>query len=247
MANQDADHFSSPEIARKNAREALAPKVPVETGVRKSRPLKTVSRYALPAIAFGVAMLSFAWPLLTDTDVSFTLSQDQVTESDGRVLMQNLRYTGVDNRDQLFVVNAAQGEQEDPAAKRVRLTTIDAQIDLKDQSNLFLEAREGFYRIEEEELSLAGDVMLQSDGGLMLQMAGAEVKLAEKTAIGQGNIRGRSQLGTLSAQIMTVDLNASKGVFEGRVKLKITPKRTTPVQRPETETVSESSDQGSNS
>ena len=226
MAQPRDDYFSSPELARERAREALSPKRPVDSGLERPTPFKKLGRYLLPSIALALAIVSFSWPLLTETDVSFTLSQEQVTTSDGRVMMQNLRYMGVDKQDQLFIVNARQGEQEDPQAKRVSLTDVQAQIDLQDQRDLFLEAKSGLYRIEEEELSLTGDVRLESASGTTLEMAGAEVKLAEKTAIGQGQVRGKAALGQLSADSMSIDLNNSTGVFAGRVLLKITPKRT---------------------
>ena len=222
MVETHTDHYESPELAKTKAREALVPKE--RARVPDSRPLmRRGSRVILPALALALAMGAFSYPLFTKTEVSFTLSNDQVTESDGQVLTTRPRFTGVDKKDRLFVVNAEQGEQEDPTAKRVRLKNIDASIDLSDDDTLLMSARSGLYRIEEEQLSLTGEVMLRSDQGMTLSMGGVEIDLKAKTAKGEGAVNGSNKLGKIWSDQVSVNLAEKTGSFTGNVKLRITP------------------------
>lgn len=235
MTPSYTDHYESRELAKAKAREALVPKAQRQAAktdrlstLIHTPILRQIFRRGLPITAVFLSIISFGWPLLSKTEVSFTLSKDQVTESDGRVLMKDLRFTGVDKKDRMFTVNARQGEQEDPAAKRVRLTDIDAEIDLENDEALTLSARSGLYRLEEEQLSLTGDVTLSSNGGLDLSMGGVEIDLKSRTAQGEGNVIGRGSLGSIRSDRMAVDLLESTGLFTGRVRLHITPKAPNP-------------------
>lgn len=183
------------------------------------------SRFILPGITIIFAGISLIWPFLKDAEVSFTLSKDQSTASDGRVLMTNLRYTGVDRNDRLFLMTAREGEQQDPAANRILLTGIDATIDIGDNKQATLGARSGLYRIPDDELSLTGDVRLASGKDFSINMAGAEIDLAAKTVYGQGSVTGTLEIGRFSADEVQFFLTEKRGVLAGRVSFQITPKK----------------------
>jgi hypothetical protein len=218
------EHFHSQEKAREQALEALrpsangSPRTNWDTFIR-------LMQIILPVGALILGSITISWPFLNDTEVSFTLSKDDVARSDGVIRMTNMSYVGTDARDRLFKVQANAGEQDTPTAPRIRLTDIEAEMELEPGNGATVVARTGIYRTQENSLSLVGGVNLQTENGYHLEMDGAEIDLRARTAIGQGNVIGRSELGVLTAAEVNLNVQERGAVFDGGVSLKITPKR----------------------
>ncbi|GHF15962.1 hypothetical protein GCM10017044_07770 [Kordiimonas sediminis] len=190
-------------------------------------------RVGLPVVSVILGAITLSWPFINDREVSFTLSREDVARSDSGIRMTNLRYTGTDAVDRLFVVEASSGTQDDPASPRVRLQDIQAHMDIEDNNQARVAARTGIYRHRDGTLSLVGGVTIETDNGYSLKMAGAEIDLKGHTATGQGQVEGVSPLGTLNAGSMEIRVDEREGIFDGGVHIQITPKRqqnTTPGQ-----------------
>lgn len=219
------DHYTSPETAREIARQALVP-------VSNAMPTKSWDMFiramqiVLPVFAIVLGVLTAGWPFLNDTEVSFTLSKDDVAKSDDVVRMTNMNYVGTDQKDRLFRIYAADGEQDTPTAPRVRLTDIHAEMELTPGNTAVVDARTGIYRVQDASLSLVGGVVLNTANGYSLNMDGAEIDLRERLAVGQGNISGAADLGTLKATKVTLKVEEREALFEGGVTLHIKPDRT---------------------
>ncbi len=227
--NSHKQHYSSQENAHEAARDALVPHSVRVTSKYWDGFVATM-RITLPILAFIVGSITISWPFLNETEVSFTLSQEDVARGEDKVRMQNLRYVGTDAVDRLFKVEAKSGMQENSNAPRIRLETIRAQMALakdakSDEMPAFIEANTGIYRIKEATLSLIGGVHMESGDGYIIDMAGAEIDMRKRVAVGQGSIVGVSPLGKLSAERLTLDINSSIGLFEGSVKIHIKPNR----------------------
>lgn len=220
------DHFDSPEAAREEALAALAPTRTVPTSPHWDSFVQ-VMRYVLPVGALTLAGLIIAWPSINETEVSFTLSEDEVAKSDGVIRMTNPRYVGTDAVNRLFRIRAAAGQQDDPNAPRIRLTDIFAEMELgpAPEQPATVKARTGIYRMNEATLSLLGGVEMRGRDGLILNLSGAEVDLKAHTATGQGTITGMSNLGELEAGEMEVRVDDREGSFQGGVRLRIIPRR----------------------
>lgn len=218
------DHYHSPERAREVAIEALKP---TET---KRAPLHwdgfiRFMQICLPVSALILGSITVSWPFLNDAEVSFTLSKDDVARSDGVIRMTNLNYVGTDAKDRLFRIHATSGEQDNPNAPRVRLTDIHAEMELAEGQQAKVDARRGIYRTRNNSLSLVGGVNLETGNGYYLEMAGAEIDLRARAATGQGDIKGRADLGTLEAARMSLNVREKEAIFEGGVSLHIVPQR----------------------
>ena len=224
MATRTTDHFDSIATAREVARAALAPMPVVPQGKDWDRFIIAM-RLILPVSAFIVGSVTLAWPFLNDTEVSFTLSQDEVAKSDGVVHMTNLKYVGTDAGNRLFQVEASSGQQEDAADPRIRLTDIRAQMELEPGLPAFVHARTGIYRMKEGTLSLLGGVSVRSTSGYELEIAGAEIDLKSHTATAAGTITGASELGQLEAGRMEILVDSQEGIFTDGVKLHLLPRR----------------------
>ena len=188
------DHYTSPEQARALALANLRPEETGRTGSQWDAFIRLM-QIILPVGTVVLGLITVGWPLLNDTEVSFTLSKDDVTRTDDIIRMTNMRYVGTDSKDRLFRIHATAGEQDNPNAPRIRLSNIDAEMELGPENPASVTARTGIYRTKDNSLSLVGGVNLATGNGYFLQMAGAEVDLKTRTATGQGAINGQSELG----------------------------------------------------
>lgn len=218
------DHFNSPERAREEALAALSPSASVASGPVWDIFIRLM-QVVLPLVAIVLGGVTLLWPVLNETEVSFTLSKDEVAKSDGVIRMTNLSYAGTDAINRLFRVEAASGQQENPQAPRVRLTDIRAEMELQPETPATVKARTGIYRIKEGTLVLVGGVHVNTANGYRLDMAGAEVDLKSHRATGQGDIVGMSDLGQLRAGQMEINVDSREGTFDGGVQLTINPRR----------------------
>ncbi|WP_308910954.1 hypothetical protein [Pseudokordiimonas caeni] len=221
-----SDHFSTPETAHAVGRAALLPKRGRKVDGAGWDRFIGFMRIALPAIALVLGGLTLFWPFINSQEVSFTLSKEEVSEGDGTVRMTNLNYTGTDKVNRLFNIHAASGVQEDPTAPRVRLSDIRAEMDIEPFTPAVVTARTGIYRLKDGTLSLIGGVTVRVGADYDLRMAGAEVDLRERRATGQGDIQGKSPLGTLDAERVELLVDEQTAIFDGGVSFHIVPKRT---------------------
>ena len=179
----------------------------------------------LPFAAIVLGTVTMLWPFLNDNEVSFTLSTDDVAEGDSSVHMTNLHYVGTDAVNRLFEVTAATGFQDNPQSQRIKLSDIQAKMNLDKAGPATVTARTGIYRTKESILSLLGGVKLSTGNGYTLTMAGAEIDLKNHLVDGQGAVKGVADLGTLEASKFKIRVDEQEGIFDGGVHLHIIPKR----------------------
>ncbi len=226
MSEVSPQHFNSAASAKERARAALGPMKIVPVGRYWDRFIIAM-RLILPVCALVLGALTVLWPFINETEVSFTLSREEVAKTSSVVHMTNLRYVGTDAGNRLFRVEASAGQQEDANAPKIRLSDIRAQMELQPDLPAFVHARTGIYRMKESTLELIGGVSVRSASGYELEMDGAEVDLKAHTAKGTGKVRGASELGQLEAGSMEVLIDTHEGVFEDGVRLHLVPRRPT--------------------
>jgi len=231
MANVE-NHFPDEDTAQEVARSALLPKkIVADTGQWDRFVL--LMRKLLPGLAAVLALITMGWPLINNTEVSFTLSREEVAKSDDVILMQNLVYVGTLSADRVFRLEAAQGRQDSPTAPRIVLTDIVARMDIEDGVEAHVAAGEGIFHTGEDILKIAEKVTLETSNGYTLSMTGADVFLKDQKAIGSGPVVGKTPLGRLDAGRVEIIVQDAEGVFDGGVKMKIIPRRRTTKASPE--------------
>jgi len=218
-----AEHFSSEERARLEARRALLPLDRHATSPLWDRFIG-VMRLFLPIGAFVLAVITMLWPYLDNREVAFTLSTDDVAKGESSIKMTNMHVVGTDAKNRKFHVQASSGLQDTPSAPRIKLSDIRAEMVIEAAGLATVEARTGIYRVDQSTLSLVGGVQLLTGNGYALDMSGAEIDLKNHIAKGQGSITGRSRLGSLAASRVVIYADEELGIFEDGVKLRIVPK-----------------------
>lgn len=222
----DQPTFTNAENARTVARAALAPRA---TGHLQSghtwELFVSLFRKSLPVLTVMAAAAIIVWPFFNTTEVSFTLSRTEVAESDGKIRLSGLRYTGSDAKDRPYRISARSGVQDDPEDPQIRLDQIRAEMDLNANQMATMTALSGTYWMRDRRLALAGDVEVLADNGYQMLVSGAEIDLRANIARGRGSVRGRAPLGTLSAGQMEVNVTTEELVLTNGVRLHIEPRR----------------------
>ena len=218
------DHYASPEDARSEARAALLPH-PAEAESGMWDGFITCMRYGLPVVALIFGLTTMLWPIVMGEEVSFTLSRDDVSRTNDQLVSQGLYYTGTDARDRKFEIRASSGKQDSPTAPTIELDAIAATMDLDDGVKATVMADGGIYETESERLVVGGKVALATDHGYELELSGVEVRLGDRYAEASGGVRGKTPLGSLSADRMEMDIDKATGKFEGNVRIHIVPDR----------------------
>lgn len=98
MSTPVKNHYQSPERAREEAIEALRPAPTTAASPHWDSFIRFMQMF-LPVSALILGTITVGWPFLNDAEVSFTLSKDDVAQSDGVIRMTNLNYVGTDERD----------------------------------------------------------------------------------------------------------------------------------------------------
>jgi lipopolysaccharide export system protein LptC len=149
-------------------------------------------KFALPAVALGLATLVLIWPQLNPLDQRFRLVPVQVTIEDLENLrMLQPRYVGVDEQAQPFTIIADQASQARGSSEATDLVAPQGDIQLTQGAWLAMSADRGVYHQSDKSLDLAGGVQLFHDGGYEISTDAARVDLDKGFASGDSRVRGQ--------------------------------------------------------
>lgn len=149
-------------------------------------------KFALPAVALGLATLVLIWPQLNPLDQRFRLVPVQVTIEDLENLrMVQPRYVGVDEQSQPFTIIAEQASQAKGSSDSTELVAPQGDIQLNQGAWLAMSAEHGTYHQSDKTLDLAGAVQLFHDGGYEISTDAARVDLDKGFASGDTAVRGQ--------------------------------------------------------
>ncbi len=196
---------------------------PAAPSLRYSR-FVGVMKFALPLAAAALMGLVIGWP---DTGpprvgpgVVFAPGAGTATENLG---MERARYTGLDRRQQPFVVTAGSVTPAGKDLDRVLLTDLQADMTLANGAWASLLATSGTFDRTLRTLELSGAVDIYADNGLELHTHGAFVDIGNGTAVGKTLVNGQGSFGLLRATGFEIRDRGERLLFSGRVKLTIYP------------------------
>jgi lipopolysaccharide export system protein LptC len=149
-------------------------------------------KFALPAVALGLATLVLIWPQLNPLDQRFRLVPVQVTIEDLENLrMLQPRYVGVDEQAQPFTIVADQATQARGSSESTDLVSPQGDIQLHQGAWLAMSADHGVYHQTGKTLDLTGGVQLFHDGGYEISTETARIDLDRGFASGETTVRGQ--------------------------------------------------------
>lgn len=186
--------------------------------------LVSILRIVLPAAVGVVAALMVFLPLTGGGDVSFVLDKNKVEVAKERLRVQSASYRGEDDKGQPFVLDAASAVQKSTVEPLVHLNDLAARIQLKD-GPATVAAPTGQYDLDKQQVAVDGPITVNGPDGYQLKTDKATLDLKTRVMTGNGGINGVSRQGTFSADTMSADLENRVVKLNGRVHLRLAPRR----------------------
>lgn len=131
------------------------------------------------------------------------------------------RLTGVDEEGDPYVVTAEQAIQDRRNSKRARLTSIEADVTLKDGTWIGSTAPRGLLDASAQRLALTGAVAIYSDKGYEVHTTAVNVDMKSGMIEGSEAVSGQGPLGTFRADRFKVDRNNRVVYLYGNVRMTI--------------------------
>ena len=181
------------------------------------------ARIVLSTVSVTLFVTLVLWPTLSNKEVSFTLSYDDVATGEDKIRMKNLRYVGSDGLDRQFVIRAASGVQDSPEAPTISLTDIEAAMELDGGVLAELVSGTGTFIVADDVLALGDEMLLTTTDGYEFHGGDVRFDLKNKVATGAGGINGSGPFGDFSADEFEVKVNEGLALFEKRVSMRVYP------------------------
>ena len=178
------------------------------------------TKIALPsAVGVLIAVLMLA-PLDQREDVSFILDKKKVDSAPERMRVEAARYTGSDNKGQLFAIRAERAIQRSSDVPLVDVEGMSARLSLAN-GPLSIAANRGRYDIDAQRIAIDGPVAVAGPDGYRLSTSNVLVDLKARHLQSAGRVSGRMRLGSFEAGRLEADLGERTISLEGGVRLKI--------------------------
>ena len=178
------------------------------------------SKIALPsAVAVLIAVLMLA-PLDKKGDVSFILDKKKVENAPERMRVEQARYTGTDNKGQVFVMTANRAIQRSSDVPLVDINGMFARLALA-QGPLLIAANQGRYNIDTQKVAIDGPVKVAGPNDYRLATSDVTVDLKARQLASGGPVSGQMRLGQFQAGQLRADLGERTVVLDGGARLKI--------------------------
>ena len=183
-----------------------------------------IMKVLLPAAAAVFIMLLLAWPELTPgkDGLDLDLSELAIDQPEG-VTMLNARFTGLDSRNQPFLVTADVASQATETDSIITLELPKADITLKDGTWVALSAQDGLYDRKRQTVDLVGQVSFFHDKGFELHTERARFDLDKGTAMSRETVTGQGVFGQIEATGFDSFEQGDRIIFSGPSRLLLYP------------------------
>src|SRR5206468_9521846 len=156
------------------------------------------SKVLLPsAVGVLIAVLAIA-PLGKKSDVSFILDKKKVENAPERMRVESARYTGTDDKGQMFVMIANRAIQRSSDIPLVDINGMFARLALQ-QGPLLIAANQGRYNIDTQRVTIDGPVKVAGPNDYRLATSDVTVDLKARQLASGGPVSGQMRLGQFQA------------------------------------------------
>ena len=179
------------------------------------------SKILLPsAVGVLIAVLTLA-PLGKKGDVSFILDKKKVENAHERMRVEEARYTGTDDKGQMFTIIAGRAVQPSSDTPIVDINDMYARLNLQ-QGPLVIAAGQGRYNLDTQQVAVIGPINVRGADGWHLKTQDVTVDLKQRQLASHGPAVGQMRLGQFRANQIRADLGTHTVVLDGGARLKIT-------------------------
>ncbi len=178
------------------------------------------TRIILPAAAGVLLVVLAIAPLSKKGDVSFILDKKKVQSAPERMRVEEARYTGTDDKGQMFTMTAGHAVQRSSSTPLVDINGMFAKLNLE-QGPVVVAADTARYNLDTQKVAVAGPVKVAGSDGFRLNVNDVTVDLKQRQLASQGPAQGQMRLGQFRANQIRADLGTHTVVLEGGARLKI--------------------------
>src|SRR5258708_6920042 len=165
------------------------------------------NKIALPSAA-GVLLIVLALaPLDRKGDVSFILDKKKVQSAPERMRVEEARYTGTDDKGQMFTMTAGGAGPRSSNTPLVDINRMFAQLNLQ-QGPMLIAADQGRYNLDTQQVAVVGPINVHGADGWQLQTRDVTVDLKQRQLASQGPAQGQMRLGQFRANHIPADLGS---------------------------------------
>lgn len=138
--------------------------------------------------------------------------------------LDNPRFAGLTDTGEPFVVTADWALPDGASPNRVELNAPAGELHLHDGRVVTVTSREGEMLRGEDQLTLMGDVVLETSDGYRVVTETVRMDLDDKSALAPSRVVGTGPIGGIEADMVTVDSKGGDGnsitlLFEGNVRV----------------------------
>jgi lipopolysaccharide export system protein LptC len=178
------------------------------------------AKIALPSAVGVLLAILFLAPLDRKGDVSFILDKKKVDSAPERMRVESARYSGTDDKGQMFEMIANRAIQPSSDTPIVAINGMLAKLE-QQQGPMTIAADKGRYNIDTQQVSIDGPVSVKGNDGFTLNTSDVMVDLKQRELASQGPAQGAMRLGQFRANQIRADLDERKVILDGGVRLKI--------------------------
>lgn len=178
-------------------------------------------KISLPIVAFAILAVGVALTWLARS-LPDSLSVASTSFDDGRVVMQDPRMSGVDNKNRPYQLIAERAFQSLKGGG-VDLEKLSAKVAVSDDTDADIRAAAGHYDQASQNLTLSGGIGVQTTSGIHIKMASATIDFDGGNLEGQGPVKIRTPNQSVEASSLKVSDGGKTLSFGGRVKMRIDP------------------------
>jgi lipopolysaccharide export system protein LptC len=171
------------------------------------------------AVGVLLVVLTLA-PLDKRGDVSFILDKKKVESAPERMRVEAARYTGTDDKGQLFEIVANRAIQRSSDTPLVDINGMFARLS-QQQGPVLIAANQGHYNLDTQQVVIDGPVKVAGAEGFRLLTRDVTVDMKQRQLASQGPAEGALRLGQFRANRVHADLGDRTVVLDGGVRLKI--------------------------
>lgn len=187
----------------------------LEQAARYSR-FVTLMRRLLPLTAGLVLMLLFVWPSLQPDPRNLPEASSNQRE------MTNLRYSGLNSRNEPMVVVASRATQVGPMEAPIDLENVTAELTRANGSFVRLQSQTGRYDQKANHILLTGAVHVMDKAGYDITTESAEITLnTPAQAWGDKPVTGKGPQGNIRANGFRITDEGRTVIFTGRSRLEL--------------------------
>jgi len=178
------------------------------------------TKIGLPS-AVGILLVVLALgPLEKKGDVSFILDKKKVQSAPERMRVEAARYTGTDDKGQLFEIVANRAIQPSSDTPLVDINGMFARLE-QNQGPVLIAANQGRYNLDTQQVAIVGPVKVAGADGFKLNTSDVTVDMKQRQLASEGPAAGEMRLGQFRANHIRADLRQHNVVLDGGARLKI--------------------------